>query len=742
MRKLMWFTLGFAAGCGLCAYALPKEWMLPALFLLLALFLLSLLFTAKPVRAAGLAVLGCAVSMGWFGLFYQQYLIHAVAMDGREAQAVITVTDYSYETGYGIGVDGKLKLAGKTYQVRAYLDAQEPLSPGDMVAGTFRFRVTTGDGKEKATSHPGKGIFLLAYQQDEAVTERSEVSPSWAFPARARREITAILENAFPEDTAAFAKALLLGDTTGLSYETDTALKVSGIRHVAAVSGLHISILFALISAVTFKRRYLTALLGIPVLALFAAVAGFTPSVVRACIMSGLMVLSAVIDREYDGPTALSFAVLVMLIVNPLAVTSVSLQLSAASVAGIFCFREPVNSWILSLFGTQKGRGWRVRLLRSAASSVAITLSAMVFTTPLCAYYFGMVSLISPVTNLLTLWVISLIFYGIMAVVGLHFVWQAGAAMLAKLIAIPIRYVLLTAKAMASFPLAAVYTNNFYIVLWLLFCYVLLVVFLLQRNRRPLELICYGCMGLCLALLMGWWEPAQDDTRATVLDVGQGQAILLQSEGRTYLVDCGGDRDGETADIVASHLLSQGIDSLDGVILTHYDRDHAGALENLLTRIPTDMLVLPYTVNMRGYLQTDAPVFYVEDALDITFGAAEISVFGPIYSGDDNENSMCVLFEAENCVILITGDRSAFGERMLLRQTELPDVNMLVAGHHGSKYSTSEELLAAVRPETVIISVGADNSYGHPAPELLSRLAEFGCEVYRTDIHGTIVYRR
>ena len=103
---------------------------------------------------------------------------------------------------------------------------------------------------------------------------------------------------------------------------------------------------------------------------------------------------------------------------------------------------------------------------------------------------------------------------------------------------------------------------------------------------------------------------------------------------------------------------------------------------------------------------------------------------------------MCVLFETENCAILITGDRSAFGERLLLRKTQLPNVDALVAGHHGSADATSRELLEAVKPETVIISVGEGNVYGHPATALLQRLQEFGCSVFRTDLHGTIVYRR
>ena len=740
MRRLMWFSIGFAGGCGLCAYGLEPGWILPAFFVLLSLALLSLLLRKRGrwIRILGVLALGCALSLGWFSLYHHNYLSHAIALDEIEAAAAITVTDYGKDTGYGTGTDGILMLEEKPYQVRVYLEETVALVPGDTVEGTFLFRVTTSH----RTYHAGKGILLCAYQEGDIAVLPVPELPRWAFAADLRRQILEVLDNCFPADTAPFAKALLLGDTSELSYEVDTALKLSGIRHVAAVSGLHISILFALVTVISFRKRFLTVFLGLPALVLFAALAGFSPSVVRACIMSALMLLALLLNREYDGPTALSFAALGMLAVNPLTITSVSFQLSAASVAGIYLFQDGLRDWLLSRLPQHKGRPFDSRLLGWLCSSVAVSLSAMILTTPLCAWYFSTVSLVNVATNLLTLWIISGIFYGILAVCLLHFVWQAGALLLAKLVSYPIRYVLLTAKLLADLPFSALYTQSIYVVLWLVFCYILLAIFLFQKNRRPRLLGCCACLGLCLALLLSWWEPLADDSRMTVLDVGQGQAILLQSQGKTYLVDCGGDSDTAAADIIAGTLLSQGIRRLDGIILTHYDRDHASGLPHLLTRISADLLLLPDTVNVVDYAMEEGCVCYIEDAVQIAFADTKLTVFGPIYSGDDKENSMCVLFETENCAILITGDRSDFGERLLLRKATLPDVDALVAGHHGSADSTSRELLEAVKPETVIISVGEDNIYGHPATSLLQRLQEFGCSVYRTDLHGTIVYRR
>ena len=737
MRILMWFTIGFAAACGLCGYGLPDAWVLPLLISMAVAAIAAGLVgrNGKVLPRAAVVLLGCAAGLCWFLGFQKYYLSPTAVLDGVESTAVLTASDYGYATDYGTGFDAAMTIEGRSYQVRAYLDEEKDICPGDTVTGTFRFRLTTSEGQEGATYHPGKGIFLLAYQENAAeIVSAAERSPQY-YPAILADRITAILDSLFPEDTGAFAKALLLGDSSGLDYETDTALKLSGIRHVVAVSGLHVSILFALLGTVTFRRRYLMALTGFPVLFLFAAVAGFTPSVTRACIMSGLMLLAQLLNKEYDGASALSFACLVMLAVNPLVITSVSFQLSAASVAGILLFQPGIHSWMQGQF-----RDHKVWYARWISGSVSVTISAMITTTPLCAWHFGTVSLIGVVTNLLTLWVISFIFYGIMAVCCISLVWNAGAAMLAQVISWPIRYVLRMAGFLGGLPLAAVYTRSVYITLWLVLCYVLAAVFLLSRKRRPGVLGCCICLGLCIALLASWAEPLTDSCRMTVLDVGQGQSILLQSEGRTYLIDCGGDSDTETADIVAETLLSQGIDRLDGIILTHFDRDHAGAVENLLTRVPADLLLMP-DIEGAKVIEGQTNAVYLDRDLELSFGASKLTVFGPIFSGSSNENSLCVLFEGENCVILVTGDRSAFGERMLMRKTALPQVDVLVAGHHGSADSTSAELLAQVRPETVVISVG-ENIYGHPAQSLLDRLAEFGCQVYRTDQNGTILFRR
>ena len=366
----------------------------------------------------------------------------------------------------------------------------------------------------------------------------------------------------------------------------------------------------------------------------------------------------------------------------------------------------------------------------------------MVFSTPLSAYYFGSVSLIGILTNLLTIWLIGFLFYGIAAACLLGGLAPLVCRWMGWLIAWPIRFVLLTAVSLSKIPFAAVYTESGFVTAWLVLCYLLLALFLcFKRGGKTCFVI--GISGLVLAIAASVAVPRVDAFRLHVLDVGEGQAVLLQSGGENFLIDCGGSNDAKAADKIVQTLLSQGIFQLDGVVLTHYDWDHVNALSNMQERIQVNRFYLPELVEGDSWLPRlglpEDTVTTISRDTVLPVGTGMLTLFQPGNGKNDNENSMCVLFESKECVILITGDRSRTGELDLLENHTLPKVDVLIAGHHGSKYATSYELLEAIHPEIAVISVG-ENSYGHPAREVLDRLAEYSCTVYRTDVHG-LAYR-
>lgn len=742
MRRLMWFTIGFAIACLLCTSWL---WDAPLVLIFLSAAFLTALtygvsFRYVSFRIPTVILLGFSLSIGWIILLQTHYYEPLLPYDGQTVPLTITADTFSEQAQYSMTFDGKTEINGNRYSVRVYLKEDRDVSPGDRLESEYRLRLTVPSGLKESAYYQGQGIYLIATQKEEMHQAYAEKVTWRTWPAHAARQMKQTIHNSFSEEDAAFAQALLLGDSSELPYEVDTALKVSGIRHIVAVSGLHVAILLGLLLAVFRNVRILLPILAAVVLAGFAAITGFTPSVTRACIMGGLGVLSFAFRKEYDSLTGLSLACLLMLLWNPFLVLSVSFQLSVSCVAGILTFYPSLSHWISERFPIKKANF----IVRWCTSSAAVSFSSMAFSLPFSAYYFETVSLIGPITNLLCLWMVSIIFCGIGLVCTVGAFSPSFASILAKPVSWMIHLVIWIAKTLSAFPLAAVYTCSPWIAAWLVFCGILFVLFLLLNRRHPTRYLSAAAASLLIAVALSWILPRMDDTRLTVLSVGEGQSILLQSKGKTFLVDCGGGNDASAANAAAQMLISQGIFHIDGAALTHYDRDHSGGLLYFLSRISVDTLYLP-DMEAKGFLEEIGDSYNVqliqEDTV-IPLGTGEITLYQPGSLKTTNENCMCILFDTQNCDILITGDRGKSGEKRWLKEHPGLDVDVLIAGHHGSKNSTTEELLDGVTPEIVVISVGKNNSYGHPAVELLERLKEHDCLVYRTDLDGTVIIRR
>lgn len=739
MRILMWLSVGFFCACAMYAYLVPTFcWALlaiPAVFVAVLLFLLR----KRPCAAAALVLLGFAAGSLYTWIYDGAVLCRARELDGQTRIIELEVSDYSFDTGYGTAVDGVFSWKNTDLTVRLYLSDGETFAPGDRVTTRARLRYTPSGGAEKTTYHKGDGIYLLAYGQELLQHEQAQQIPKRYLAVQWRRAISQCIERIFPADSVGFAKGLLLGDDSDLTFTQSNDFSRSGIRHVIAVSGLHVSILFSVVYVLTAKRGKLTFFVGAPVLFLFAAIAGFTPSVVRACIMQGLMIFSIAIRREYDSASALGTAVIVLLLINPLAAASVSFQLSVASTAGIYAFSGKLRDhWLGKLKKPN-------RLLSGLITGVSTSLGAMSMTLPLCAIHFGTVGVIAVVTNLLTLWCVNVIFYAVMAAVLLGFVWTPLGQIVGFLAAWPIRYVLTVAHTMALIPFGTLYTGSVYTVLWLVATYGLLLVFFRYKRKKPLLFACTIALLYGLTVLATCAEPCLDSYRLTVLDVGQGQCILLQSRREAYLIDCGGSREDYAAEQAIAAMGAQGLTRLDGVILTHYDSDHAGDVCTLLSCVGVDRLYLPdtdETAPIRQQLQSqEVPITWIGEIATFSCGDGQVTLLPTDPSASGNESSMCILFQTENCDILITGDRDQDGERLLLEQATIPDIEVLAVGHHGAATSTAIDFLEAIRPEIAVISVGESNTHGHPDSGTLNRLKRAGCTVYRTDLDGTVIIR-
>jgi competence protein ComEC len=236
------------------------------------------------------------------------------------------------------------------------------------------------------------------------------------------------------------------------------------------------------------------------------------------------------------------------------------------------------------------------------------------------------------------------------------------------------------------------------------------------------------------------------DGVVTVLDVGQGScAALLSGEG-TCLVDCGGSGMDDAGDVAADYFASQGVDRLDLLVLTHFDSDHINGVEELFYRMDVEKLAVPDVETEYGQREQvlalaekeGAQVLFITEITEFSMGeTGTLTVYPPLARGASNEQGLFVLCSAAGFEALITGDADAAVEKLLVKSYDIPDIDLLVVGHHGSAGSTCEELLDGVTPEVAVISVGY-NSYGHPREEVQERLEERDISIYRTDTMGSV----
>ena len=226
--------------------------------------------------------------------------------------------------------------------------------------------------------------------------------------------------------------------------------------------------------------------------------------------------------------------------------------------------------------------------------------------------------------------------------------------------------------------------------------------------------------------------------------MGQGQSVVVTSQKSRALIDCGGTkRPGDTA---ATYLQSIGSGYVDLLVLTHFHEDHAGGVPELLDRVKVGAIAVPDVdpdSPLRQEIEAQAaeqgiPIHYVTETCQVALGQAQLTLYAPVGSGgESNEQCVSVLCAKGTWEALLTGDMPGEEEVRLANREKLPDIECLIAGHHGSKYSTSEALLQVTQPDLAMISVGR-NTYGHPAPETLARLEAAGAAIYRTDRHGSI----
>lgn len=754
MRKLCLVAAPCSLAIFLSVYLFPESWLIPAgLFCTLSICF-SFFLHGKARTKYILAAIGLSIGFMWTSCYGYLFRTPALSLiEEGETELSFIVIDFPTKTSRGASFTARVQTdSGFQPKVQLYAasDALE-FRPGDTISATVVFSSSALIRGETVDYFPAKGIYLFGYVRGQAtLLNRPEFislvsAPRWIAKTLKDR----IIQNS-PNDISGFLVALITGDKSFLPTGLYASFQRSGIAHVVAVSGLHIGFLAGLCSLLLGKQNPLSAGLSIFLIFLYIALTGGSPSALRAAFMTSLLLLAPLAKRETDPPTTLSTALLLLLLPCPYAISSVSLQLSFAAVAGIYLVTPPLFShWseLLPKWHSLPGK-LAYKLLIFCCATLSTTIGALLFTTPLAAFHFGSVSLVGPFTNLLILWAVPVLFLGGLATAFLSLIFTPLGVVCAEIIAWPARWVTGIAHTISRWPFTSISLLSGYLVGWFFIVCIIIFLWLFSRKKvRPLIPVSVLCITLCSALLTNAWPAISCSLTVAILDVGQGASTLFYSKGYSVLVDCGGNQYDDAGDIAADFLQALGTSHLDTLILTHYHSDHADGVPELLARLDISLLILPDITPeepLRQEILSLAETYGCEVILlssdsHITFGAAQMEIFAPLGSGTANEEGLSVLCSTAEYDVLITGDMDSTIEHRLVKYKSLPDIELLVVGHHGSKTSTSEEFLMSTSPEAAVISVGY-NSYGHPTAETLARLSTAGCNIYRTDLMGTIIF--
>lgn len=759
MRKLASFAGAFSAAVFLWRYGLWVLAGLGGLFCLVGLLVVRRRNGTRETRLRlGLMGVGLAVALGWCALFTAVTL---PPWEGRhkEQDALLEARIDGWAEAIDWGryrVEARLTdpVSGRSIDGLLYLTGGEEVRPGDRltVRGTLYLADRVRD--REVTTFSSKGVFVRLYVSQVVERGRPQRPPLRCWPILASAAVKEEIRTRFGGEAGALATALVTGDRSGLDDHFLAMSRRAGLAHIVVVSGLHVSFLAGVMGALWGRRRRWAAGLTLVLLAFFALMAGGTASAWRAVLFCAAGLVAPLVGREDDPPTSLFTALMVLLVVNPYAAASISLQLSFAAVAGI----QLLTPTLMRKWTPKRVKGrhplrklWR-QVRAALAAGMAVSLGAILFTTPLTALYFGTVSLIGPVSNLLTLWAVSGAFVLAVLAAAAGFVLPGVGSALAWVGRPFLEYLLAIIPVLGRLSFAAVGVESPYAAVGLgtVYALVCLNLFWPAKGRKRLGIPVACCLILAVGCVAFYrLEFVLGELTVAVLDVGQGQSVYIRAGGRDILVDCGGSGYTDAGDVAADYLADLGKDSLDLLVLTHYHSDHAGGVPELMKRVEVKALALPdvdegdplreYILDLAadqgsrvGYITSDA-VYELDERSVLT-------LYAPLGDGGANERGLSALVSSGEYDVLITGDMNAQVERRLVKYKDLPDIELLVVGHHGSKTSTGEVLLDTVRPELAAISVGEGNSYGHPTQEVLERLSQRGITIYRTDLSGTLTF--
>lgn len=663
----------------------------------------------------------------------------AASWDGRVVEATGEVTSSA-----SVGRDGRLWMEvqltgiGSPGTARA---ASAPVRVGIDPADGFDLGATVRVTGEAAATDPGERAALVVFASAASV----EVPASGIFAAAAGLRGAFIERSSrLPEPGAGLLPGLAVGDTRAVSTELSDDMRTSGLSHLTAVSGANCAIV---VGAVFWLAALCGAARGIRVVAAAVALAGFVvlvtpePSVIRAAVMAGVAMLSLLLGRPSAGAGMLALSASGILIADPWLASTAGFALSVAA------------SGALILLSPSLTRGLARFMPQPLALAIAVPTAAQLVCGPVIALFAEQQSLVGLVANLLAAPAAP-----IATVIGLLACLAAPAGVLADLLTasawLPAAWIAHTAGITAALPFAQIVMVPGIASAALVGIVSAAIGVLLADGYRTVPIV-RGVSAAVLAVVLALGgahvvlngplasATAPDGWSVAACDVGQGDALVVRSEGAIALIDTGPEPEP-----LASCLRGLGVERVDLLVLTHFDLDHVGGVEAVQGRVGAVLHGPPGESGDERMLQHladgGATVGLAGAGMQGELGAASWQVLWPQRGSEvfPPGNDQSVVLEVEGGGVprsLFLGDLSAEAQRMLERTAHLRDSYAVVkVAHHGSA-DQDPQLYQDMHPGVALFSAGVDNDYGHPRAETLAVLEAAGARVLRTDQQGRLL---
>lgn len=610
--------------------------------------------------------------------------------------------------------------------------------------------------------------FYLEDARVESVSD--EHRGSSAFFAGIRQKCMDVLEKIFPQREAGVLEAMLLGEKKQVEDEVKTRYQYAGISHVIAISGLHITLLG--MAVWNFLKRLgvvqsVAAAVSFSLLAGYGILIGNPTTAMRALLMFGILMGAKILGRAYDLFSALAAAGILLLLDNPDLLADCGFQLSFMAVLGMGSYGRIQTELVEKLWKEmsekteKKRKKRRSKIGKKCRESLVMGVSLWLFTLPVVLRGFSQVSVVGIFCNLLViplmpavlgsgaaaltagLWnirfgsIVGISAYGIlrlyerigtMAEAFPFGVWTPGQP---SMEAVMVYYIVMAVSCVVCRRLAGAKKH-------------------VMENTAVCGLLCMTFLLLFLLMASPWKNPGQ----ITVLDVGQGDGLVVQSGESQILIDGGSSSKKNIGSyVILPYLKQQGISRLEGIFLTHTDEDHVNGVREVLEEAKKGWLRVEYLFMPKWMEETETGKTLINTAKDagvtcrslktgdkLRMGEMNIKILHPgaeDFSEKPNEGSLVFTLEIEGVRGMFTGDLPMEEEQI----ENLPVCDFLKAGHHGSNGSSSEIFLEKVHPESTLISCGENNRYGHPGKETVKRLQAVGSRMFRTDRQGAITVK-